>query len=392
MAFLGEELADQQDATPFAPRSTKDLVEEELFRHRRDLFSSLDLVFFDTTSLYFEGQGGQSIGRRGFNKDHRPDLRQMVVGAVIDGNGQPISCEMWPGNTTDVKTLLPIVDRLRKRFHIGSCCIVADRGMIDAKTLIALEAPGCTIPYILGVRMRKVKAATEVLSRAGRYREVRPEGVSANDPEPLKVKEVIHDGVRYIVCLNPRQARKDAHDREAILSSLREQLKKGAKQLIGNKGYRRYLTVEKDSACIDESKITSEARFDGKWVLRTNTNLSSEQVALKYKQLWQVERIFRDTKTLLETRPVFHRRDETIRGHVFCSFLALVLRKELDRRLEASGESFEWAEIKQDLDALQMVTIEESGKRFAIRSQSQGVCGKLFKAVGVALPPTIREV
>ena len=392
MAFLGEELANQQDATPFAPRCTKDLVEEELFRHRRDLFSSLDLVFFDTTSLYFEGQGGQSIGRRGFNKDHRPDLRQMVVGAVIDGNGQPISCEMWPGNTTDVKTLLPIVDRLRKRFHIGSCCIVADRGMIDAKTLVALEDPGCTIPYILGVRMRKVKAATEVLSRAGRYREVRPEGMSTNDPEPLKVKEVIHDGVRYIVCLNPRQARKDAHDREAILSSLREQLKKGAKQLIGNKGYRRYLTVEKDSACIDESKITSEARFDGKWVLRTNTNLSSEQVALKYKQLWQVERIFRDTKTLLETRPVFHRRDETIRGHVFCSFLALVLRKELDRRLEAAGESFEWAEIKQDLDALQMVTIEESGKRFAIRSQSQGVCGKLFKAVGVALPPTIREV
>ena len=390
MAFLGEELADQQDATPFAPRCTKDLVEEDLFRHRRDLFSSLDLVFFDTTSLYFEGQGGQSIGQRGFNKDHRPDLRQMVVGAVIDGNGQPISCEMWPGNTTDVKTLLPIVDRLRKRFHIGSCCIVADRGMIDAKTLVALEAPGCTIPYILGVRMRKVKAATEVLSRAGRYREVRPEGVSANDPEPLKVKE--DDGVRYIVCLNPRQTRKDAHDREAILSSLREQLKKGAKQLIGNKGYRRYLTVEKDSACIDESKIISEARFDGKWVLRTNTNLSSEQVALKYKQLWQVERIFRDTKTLLEMRPVFHRRDETIRGHVFCSFLALVLRKELDRRLEAAGESFEWAEIKQDLDALQMVTIEESGKRFAIRSQSQGVCGKLFKAVGVALPPTIREV
>jgi transposase len=216
--------------------------------------------------------------------------------------------------------------------------------------------------------------------------------MSANDPEPLKVKEVIHDGVRYIVCLNPRQARKDAYDREAILSSLREQLKKGAKQLIGNKGYRRYLTVEKDSACIDESKITSEARFDGKWVLRTNTNLSSEQVALKYKQLWQVERIFRDTKTLLETRPVFHRRDETIRGHVFCSFLALVLRKELDRRLEAAGESFEWAEIKQDLDALQMVTIEESGKRFAIRSQSHGVCGKLFKAVGVALPPTIREI
>ena len=248
------------------------------------------------------------------------------------------------------------------------------------------------MPYILGVRMRKVKAASEVLSRAGRYREVRPEGGKSSDPEPLKVKEVLHEGVRYVVCFNPRQARKDAHDREAILASLREQLKKGAKQLVANKGYRRYLRVEKDSARIDEDKIASEARFDGKWVLRTNTDLTSEQLSLKYKQLWQVERIFRDAKTLLETRPVFHRRDETIRGHVFCSFLALVLRKELDRRLQAAGESFEWAEIKQDLDALQTVTIEEDGKRFAIRSQCQGICGKLFKAVGVALPPTIQEV
>jgi transposase len=105
-----------------------------------------------------------------------------------------------------------------------------------------------------------------------------------------------------------------------------------------------------------------------------------------------VERVFRDVKSLLFTRPIFHQRDRTIRGHVFCSFLALVLRKELDRCLEQAGQRLEWAEIKQDLKALQTVTIEESDKRFAIRSQCQGVCGKVFRAVGVALPPTIREL
>jgi transposase len=392
MAFLGEELADQKDATPFTPRCNKDLVEEIIFDYRRDLFSTLDLVFFDTTSIYFEGRGGESLGRRGFSKDHRPDLRQMVVGAIVDDKGQPVCCEMWPGNTADVTSLLPIIDRLRKRFAIGRCCIVADRGMISDKTLKVLESPDSPVQYILGVRMRKIKAAAEVLSRAGRYREVTPEGVCSKDPSPLKVKEVIHDDVRYIVCVNSRQARKDVQDREAILSSLREQLKNGAKSLVGNKGYRRYLVVEKDAARIDEAKVKSEARFDGKWVLRTNTDLPCDQVALKYKQLWQVERIFRDTKTLLESRPIFHRRDETIRGHVFCSFLALVLRKELDRCLEAAGERFEWASIKQDLKALQMVTIEENGGRFAVRSQVQGICGKLFKAAGVALPPTIREL
>lgn len=137
--------------------------------------------------------------------------------------------------------------------------------------------------------------------------------------------------------MNPRQARKEARDREAIIAALKDQLRKGPKSLIGKKGYRKYLKVAKDSVRIDEAKIKSEARFDGKWVLRTNTDLSADQVALKYKQLWQVERVFRDVKSLLETRPIFHRHDRTIREHVFCSFLALILRKELNRCLDPVG-------------------------------------------------------
>jgi len=128
------------------------------------------------------------------------------------------------------------------------------------------------------------------------------------------------------------------------------------------------------------------------WVLKTNTTLTAEQAALKYKELWQVEQVFRDMKSVLDTRPIFHQRDETIRGHVFCSFLALVLRKELDRRLEKASHCFEWADIKQDLKALQEITIEDRDKTLAIRSECLGTCGKIFQAVGVAIPPTIREV
>ena len=121
MAWLEESLpaAHQGVATPFAPRCTKDQVEEALFADRRDLFSTLDLVFFDTTSIYFEGEGGETIGRRGNSKDHRADLKQMVVGAILDDEGRPLCCELWPVFTTDVKTLLSIVERLRKRFHIA---------------------------------------------------------------------------------------------------------------------------------------------------------------------------------------------------------------------------------------------------------------------------------
>lgn len=390
MTFLGEEVDDQKGATPFTPRCNKDLIEESIFFDQRDLFSGLDLVFFDTTSIYFEGQGG-TIGKRGFSKDHRPDLNQMVVGAIIDDKGKPVCCEMWPGNTTDVKTLIPVTDRVRKRFGISNFCIVADRGMISVDTIQELESRH--VPYILGTRMRRVNEIKfDVLSRGGRYGEVYPEGLTSKDPAPLKVKEVVHNGKRYIVCMNTRQARKDAADREAIIASLKEQLKKGPKSLVGNKGYRKYLKLDKDSARIDMDKVKYESRFDGKWVLTTNTDLPTEKIALKYKELWQVERVFRDVKTILHTRPVYHQKDENIRGHVFCSFLALVLRKELERRLNAAGHVFEWSDIKQDLKALQQVTVEENGKRLAIRSECKGVCGKVFQSVGVALPPTIKHV
>jgi len=389
MSFLGEEVADQADATPFAPRCTKDLIEEGMFSERRDLFTGLDLVFFDTTSIYFEGEGGETLGHKGHSKDHRPDLNQMVVGVVIDSHGKPVCCEMWPGNTPDVRTLLPETERVRARFHIAQFCIVADRGMISADTIRKLEEK--EIPYILGARMRKVNEIKgDVLSRAGRYREVRQEGTSSKDPAPLMVKEVSLDGKRYIVCFNPKQARKDAQDRQAIINSLSEKIKTNPKGLIGNRGYRKYLKIDRNSVSIDQAKIEYESRFDGKWVLITNADLSADQVALKYKELWQVEHVFRDVKSVLENRPVYHQRDENIRGHVFCSFLALVLRKELDRRLRAAGHHFEWADIKQDLKSLQQVVIEDNGKSLAVRTECVGTCGKVFQAVGVAIPPTIR--
>jgi hypothetical protein len=162
MSFLGEVLPKHKQDGGFGLRRNKDLIEEMLFFKNRDLFTKLYLVFFDTTSIYFQGQGGDHFGRRGFSKDHRPDLHQMVAGVVLDDNGRPICCEMWPGNTADVTTLMPEVQRLRSRFSIGSFCIVAYRGMISANTLDKLDE--LQMPYILGTRMRRVKKTnTEIL-------------------------------------------------------------------------------------------------------------------------------------------------------------------------------------------------------------------------------------
>jgi len=393
MGWLGEPLSDAQQAhaTSFGPRCTKDRIEEALFARRRDLFTSLELVFFDTTSIYFEGEGGEQLGRYGHNKDHRPDRKQMVVGAVLDQQGHPLCCELWPGDTTDVKTLIPVARRLRDRFGIGEICLVADRGMISAGTLETLEREGWR--YILGARMRRQKEVNEeVLSRAGRYREVRSENHAPEAPAPLKVKQVYVENRRYVVCRNDAQARKDAADREAIIEGLGKKLKQGDKALVGNRGYRKYLKSEGEHFRLDEKKIRSEARFDGKWVLRTNTDLPTDEVALKYKQLWMVEALFRSAKSLLGTRPVYHQCDETIRGHVFCSFLALVLRKALQDRLQAADLALEWNDILRDLEALEEVEVIHEGKRFSLRSQSQGCCTQVFQAVGVRIPQTVRQL
>jgi transposase len=395
MAWLGEPLPEDQQkgATPFTPRCTKDAFEEALFDRRRDLFSHLDLVFFDTTSIYFEGEGGAELGQYGHSKDHRPDCKQMVVGAILDGEGRPLCCELWPGNVTDVKTLIPVVDRLQQRFRIHSICIVADRGMISQDTIAQLQADQRRVHFILGARLRNVKEIYEdVLSRGGCYREVRGPREKSTDPSPLKVKEIHVADRRYVVCLNEEQAKKDRVDREAIVEALREQLKHGDKSLVGNKGYRKYLCAQGPKFTIDEEKVKWEERFDGKWVLQTDLEeLTAEDVALQYKQLWMVEEMFRTVKTLLETRPIFHKCDETIRGHVFCSFLALLLRKELQDRLEAQGDKLEWAELLRDLEALQYTEVENQGKRFLLRSDLENTTAAVLRAAGVAIPPSVQK-
>ena len=342
MGWLGE-MSIQLGSDAHTLRCRKDLIEEELFRRNRDLFSELAIVFFDTTSLYFEGHGGESLGQYGHSKDHRPDLRQMVVGAVLDGAGRPICCELWPGNLTDVGSLIPVVTRLKQRFGIASVCVVADRGMISAKTIQKLESAELGMSYILGARMHKdTTVRDQVLPSAGKLQLVTGAKKKSTDPSPLSVREQWVAGKRYVVCYNEDQARKDAADREAIVESLRQKLKAGDKSLVGNKGYRRYLkSTGKEHFSIDEAKLAAEQRFDGLWVLRTNTSFSAAEVALKYKQLWMVESIFRSAKSLLETRPIYHKVDDTIRGHVFCSFLALVLRKELETRLENQGHTLD---------------------------------------------------
>jgi hypothetical protein len=388
IAWLGEEIEDKPEGA-LSPRCVKDLIEEKLFERRRDLFTDLSAVFMDTTSLSFYGEGGETLGERGYSKDYRPDLKQMILGLVVDGDGRPICTEMWPGNTADVTTLLPVVDRLRARFRIGRVCVVADRGTISAETIAGLEAR--KLEYILGARERTDAVARKiVLENSAPFV---PLLIARETGETqLFVKQVKVEGRRYIVCRNEAEAEKDRADREAVVAGLLRQLAKGDKALIGNSAYRRYLrktTAAKDQPAfaIDAGKLAEEARFDGVFVLRTNAHLTPLQAVLRYRDLLQVENLFQRAKAVMRTRPIFHSSDAAIRGHVFCSFLALALQKHLDDLMREAGVAPEWRVLLRDLDRLTRVRIRHNGADWLVRADISPTVAALFKRAHIALPP-----
>jgi hypothetical protein len=392
MAWLGEEVEKKTDGA-LAPRCVKDRIEEKLFERRRDLFTDLSAVFLDTTSLSFYGEGGESLGERGYSKDYRPDLNQMILGLVVDGEGRPICTEMWPGNIADVTTLLPVIDRLRSRFHIGRVCVVADRGMISADTIAGLEER--KLEYILGARERSDTIARRiVLANDDPFVPLLIERETGETQ--LFIKQVKVEGRRYIVCRNEAEAEKDRADREAILAGLTRQLEKGDKALIGNSAYRRYLrksaaTKGQPAFEIDAGKLAEEARFDGVFVLRTNAHVTPLQAVLRYRDLLQVEALFQRAKAVMRTRPIFHSSDAAIRGHVFCSFLALALQKHLDDLLREAGMRPEWKVLLRDLDRMTETTIRHNGADWRVRSDASPTVAALFRHAHIAMPPRAHQ-
>lgn len=376
----------------------KERIEGYLYDRDRDLFNEgLDLVFFDTTSTYFEGRGWEGWAKLGKSRDHRPDHLQLILGVAMRRDGIPVSCEIWPGNLHDTKALILMLTQLQKRFRIRQVVLVCDRGMVSAANLKAIRKAG--YDYIVGMKMRGLLEVREkVLKRAGRYHEVQPN---------LGVKEVWVGQRRYVVCMNPERAEKDRQDREAILEKLRIKLSSGGvKKLISNRGYRRFLKVSSGAASIDEARVKADEKYDGKYVLRTTADLPAAEVAEAYKQLTWIERLWRELKQVMEVRPIYHhQKKENVKGHIFASFLTLYLSATLRRRLETLWQKehpqearpsspteparlpIRWEKLMQDLSQLRAVRVRLEGDRYLMRTELKGHAHEAFRAVGLRPPP-----
>lgn len=322
--------------------------------------------------------------KRGYSRDRRGDLPQFVLCVAVDRQGWPIAWEIFPGNTADRVALERIVSTLRTRFRIGRVVVVADRGMMGKDT-IELLTGDAKAPFddILGCRMRRQKEVSEeVLARAGRYHTV---------ADNLDVKEVRVGDRRYVVCRNPEEARKDAAARAAVIAKLEHTLSHGPKSLVSNRGFSRFLRIERGAVTIDRKAVEADARLDGKFVLRTNTDLPTDEVATTFKSLWRVERAFREEKSTLEARPIFHHTDRNSIGHIVASFLALRLEVDLQRRLDEREIEVSWPDLMRDLAEVRAVTLDLDGTRSRLRTDLAGSASHAFAAAGVR-PPALVEV
>jgi hypothetical protein len=297
---------------------------------------------------------------------------------AVDGQGWPEAFDVLPGSTADVAALRLTIARFRKRFRIRSAVVVADRGMLGQTTLAELR-DHATAPFdcILGCPLRRERVvAAEILARPGRYHAV---------ADNLEVKKVRVGERRFVVCRNPIEAKQDAAECEALLAKLRRTLAHdGPKAVVGN----RFLRIAKGSVTLDEAAI-ARGRLDGKFVLTTSTDLPAAEVAKTYKSLWRVERAFREVKSTLDVRPIFHQRDDNVIGHILGCFLALRLEVDLQRRLDAKRLAAPWPDLMRDLDRLQAVIVELDGTRYRLRTDCLGHATKDFQAGGVAVPTAV---
>jgi hypothetical protein len=394
-----------------------DTLEKEVFWSVASLLDlEVDLLFFDTTSTYFEtGEPDDPVARDehghrdsdpqaiptddtrdvgfrtfGKSKDHRPDLPQVVIGMAVTRTGIPVRVWCWPGNTGDSKLIRQVKADMRD-WTLARVVWVADRGFASETNRRYLRSGDHH--YIIGEKLRSGSAeATAALSRQGRYQQV---------ADNLRVKEVrISDNERFVICHNPDGAERDAAVRTRLLAQL-DELIAGTDTLTATKraelrgvistkpGVNRYLRVTPGGLLrIDATKVKAETNLDGKYLLRcSDPHLSAEDIAVGYKQLLEVERGWRDMKQVIDLRPVYHRLEERIRAHVTLCWLALLLV-----RITETTTGNTWPTIRTELQRLHVGTFTGAAGTFRRRTELTKPVRDLLTKLQLTAPKPIIEL
>ena len=349
----------------------------------------VDVAFFDVTTLYFESFTPDELRNFGFSKDNKFKETQVMLALITTTEGLPLGYELFPGNTYEGNTLIKVIDDVRENYDISNTFIIADRAMFTRDNLNALDERN--VKFIVAAKLKTLNQ-TKKNEIVGELQAALKE----NSEIEKWQKDFEYEGRRLVVSYDKKRANKDKHDRERLVERIKKKMKDGKVRLadlINNTGTKKYLTIEKKGskeATLNESKIASEERWDGIHGVITNhcgTDLSSVEILIKYRELWQIEAAFRVNKHDLKMRPIFHWKSSRIRAHILICFMAYSVAAHVRYRLQKSHIKLSFEEIRDELNRLQVSIVrdEKSGMKFSLPSKITKNQRQIYQVLGLKI-------
>jgi transposase len=364
----------------------QDMLEKSFYEKTRNLFKSpVSVVFYDLTTIYFESQQADALRKYGYSKDNKTDCVQVVIGLVINQDGLPISYHLFPGNTYEGKTVVPLLNKLKKDFLLEKIIFVGDKGIVGSEVMTELSSAG--YEYIIAAKISKVSAEyhPEILNR---------EKYSRID-EIISAHQLIIEGQRLVLGFSTKRAERDKKQRELLLERLQKRLDKSSKpKSVTKSAYNSYLTMEGESRMvIDPQKVKENAKWDGFFGFYTNNqSMNNKQIVLTYQMLWQIENSFRVLKSTLDLRPIYHWTEKRIQGHIMICFLSLYMLRAIEYKINRQEKlNISTDEIFDHLDKIRAVTINAFKKKVVMRTEIADENNLVLRALGIKIPPAILE-
>ncbi|WP_175420294.1 IS1634 family transposase [Marinitoga sp. 1154] len=358
----------------------KEKIEKHMYDQRMSLFNTtVDLVFYDVTTLAFETQQTNEILQMGYSKDKKFNESQVVLGMSIDQDKMPVSFDIYPGNTFEGHTLKDSIKKMKKEYQLGKVIVVADRGMMSKANIEMVEKSN--YEFIIGKSIKQLK---KINIFEGEFTEI---------AKGIKYREIEYENKRLLIIYSEERAKKDKKDRMRLIEKAEKMIEDGSIDAKSKRGAKKYLKEEtKQKYILDKEKIKNDEKYDGYYGIITNTKLSPKQILEQYHTLWKVEETFRTLKNYLETRPIFHWTPKRIKGHIVMSFISYIILRTLELELEKNNIEYSHEKIRNALKNMEYSEIRIKDKKFALRANLSGFQKNILKTLKIEIPKKMMDL
>ncbi|WP_129408178.1 IS1634 family transposase [Marinitoga lauensis] len=355
----------------------KESIEKHMYNQRISLFNTtVDLVFYDVTTLAFETQQTNEILQMGYSKDKKFNESQIVLGMSIDQDRMPVSFDIYAGNTFEGHTFKDSIEKMKKEYQLGKVIVVADRGMMSKKNIEVVE--NSNYEFIVGKSIKQLK---KVNIFEGEFIEI---------AKGIKYREVEYENKRLLIIYSEERAKKDRADRLRLIEKAKKMLEEGNIDSKSKRGAKKYLKEQnKQNYILDIEKIENDEKYDGYYGIITNTKLSPKEILEQYHTLWKVEETFRTLKNYLETRPVFHWTPKRIKGHIVMSFISYIIQRTLELELEKNNVEYSHEKIREAIKNMEYIEFKTQKQHLVARMNLNKLGQRILNTLNIPVPKII---